>query len=187
MILARAGVLFAMLDSRVRFSPAALRRIGLATVGVFVVTLVVLSAIIRPWHVAQTSWHSFKYSQEPTGAESHFGGLGSNRYDFWRVGLIEFRQHPVQGIGVDNFLVPYLEQRRSTEEPAYPHSLLHPSALAKRVWSALPSSRRSWPSRWRSSSGFRRAASANWPGSSPPVRPSGYSTVSSTGSGRCLS
>ena len=43
---------------------------------------------------------------EPSGAASHFGGLGSNRYDFWRVGLIEFKRHPVQGIGVDNFLVP---------------------------------------------------------------------------------
>ena len=80
-------------------------------------------AIVQPWHRAETAWHSFKYAGEPTGAASHFGGLGSNRYDFWRVALIEFKHHPVQGIGPNNFQVPYLQLRRSGEEPIYPHSL----------------------------------------------------------------
>jgi hypothetical protein len=80
-------------------------------------------AIVQPWHRAETAWHSFKYAGEPTGTASHFGGLGSNRYDFWRVALIEFKHHPVQGIGPNNFQVPYLELRRSGEEPIYPHSL----------------------------------------------------------------
>jgi hypothetical protein len=123
-ILTCAGGLLAALDSRIAFSPRALRRAGIAVIVAFVLALIVLSAALRPWHIASTSWHSFKYSQEPTGAVSDFGGLGSNRYDFWRVGLIEFERHPVQGIGVDNFLVPYLQQRHSTEEPAYPHSLI---------------------------------------------------------------
>jgi hypothetical protein len=39
------------------------------------------------------------------------------------VGLLEFERHPVDGIGTDNFLVPYLQARRSSEEPIYPHSL----------------------------------------------------------------
>ncbi len=73
--------------------------------------------------ITRPAWHSFRTTTEPSGAISRFGGLGSNRYDLWRVGLIEFRRHPIQGIGVDNFLVPYLQQRRSDEEPVFPHSL----------------------------------------------------------------
>ena len=123
LLLAAAGWLFAALDDRVSFSPRFLRRTGLAVVVAAVVAGVVLAAAIRPWDKLGSAWHSFKYSGESVGAASHFGGLGSNRYDFWRVGVIEFKRHPVQGIGVDNFLVPYLQQRRSQEEPLYPHSL----------------------------------------------------------------
>lgn len=50
-------------------------------------------------------------------------GVGSNRYDFWRVAILRFGEHPVTGIGADNFAVEYLKSRRSNEEPTYPHSL----------------------------------------------------------------
>jgi hypothetical protein len=122
-ILAVAGVMFAAVDDRLRLSPHALRRIGLAVVGAGALAVLALVLALQPWRHVGPAWHSFKYAGEPGGADSRFGGLGSNRYDFWRVGLIEFRRHPVQGIGVDNFLVPYLQQRRSPEQPAYPHSL----------------------------------------------------------------
>ena len=72
-------------------------------------------------------------------AASHFGGLGSNRYDFWRVGLIEFERHPVQGIGTDNFLVPYL----SFDAAARSRSILTASrsgSSRRRASSGRPSS-----------------------------------------------
>ena len=122
-LLVAAGWLFAALDDRVSFSPRFLRRTGLAVVVAVVLAGVVFAAAIRPWDKVGSAWHSFKYTGESVGAASHFGGLGSNRYDFWRVGIIEFKRHPVQGIGVDNFLVPYLQQRHSQEEPLFPHSL----------------------------------------------------------------
>ena len=50
-------------------------------------------------------------------------GLGSNRYDFFRVALDEFEAHPVAGIGVDNFQEQYLRRGRSDETPRYPHSV----------------------------------------------------------------
>jgi len=50
-------------------------------------------------------------------------GLGSNRYDFYRVALDEFAAHPLIGIGVDNFQEQYLAHGRSTETPRYPHSV----------------------------------------------------------------
>ena len=122
-LLAGAGWLFAALDDRVSVPPQFLRRAGLAVVLVAVLGAAGSAAAVRPWDKLSSAWHSFKYSGESEGAASHFGGLGSNRYDFWRVGIIEFKRHPVQGIGVDNFLVPYLQQRHSQEEPLFPHSL----------------------------------------------------------------
>src|SRR6202035_2319323 len=50
-------------------------------------------------------------------------GLGSNRYDFYRVALHEFTAHPILGIGVDNFQQQYLRLGHSEETPHYPHSL----------------------------------------------------------------
>ena len=50
-------------------------------------------------------------------------GLGSNRYDFYRVALDEFLAHPIVGIGADNFQQQYLVHGRSEETPRYPHSV----------------------------------------------------------------
>jgi O-antigen ligase len=50
-------------------------------------------------------------------------GLGSNRYDFYRVALDEFLAHPLVGIGADNFQQQYLRHGRSGETPRYPHSV----------------------------------------------------------------
>ncbi len=71
---------------------------------------------------ASRAWHQFRHEADTSGS-THLVGLGSNRYDVWRVALIEFKQHPLFGIGTDNFAVPYLERRRSSEQPDYPHSL----------------------------------------------------------------
>lgn len=121
--LVAAGCLFAAVDRRVRSSPRTVRRTGIAVVTAAAVAALAVAVAVRPWERVGPAWHSFKYGGEPSAAASPFSGLGSNRYDFWRVGLIEFQRHPAQGIGVDNFRVPYLQQRRSTEEPLYPHSL----------------------------------------------------------------
>ena len=57
---------------------------------------------------------------------SRYGSSGSQsrRGEHWRVALGEFRQRPVGGMGVDNFGVAYIRERRNdVEEPLYPHSL----------------------------------------------------------------
>jgi O-Antigen ligase len=71
------------------------------------------------------AWDSFKggYTAEATGNNRLLGGLGSNRYDFYRVALDEFVAHPVLGIGADNFAQQYLLHGRSDETPRYPHSV----------------------------------------------------------------
>jgi O-Antigen ligase len=122
LVVAVAGWGLAKVDQRWRPSRRTTRRIAVALVTAAVLVFVGFTAAVRPWQHAGSAWHSFQYGQEPAGA-SRFGGLGSNRYDFWRVGLIEFGRHPLEGIGTDNFLVPYLQLRRTSEEPIYPHSL----------------------------------------------------------------
>ena len=122
-LLALAGAVFAAADARIRVPPRLARGIGVALAAAALAAAAGLVAGLEPWRYADSAWHSFKSPAEPSGTASHFGGLGSNRYDFWRVGLIEFARHPVAGIGTDNFLVPYLQLRRSDEEPLYPHSL----------------------------------------------------------------
>jgi O-Antigen ligase/Tetratricopeptide repeat len=77
---------------------------------------------VSPVDEVEDAWTSFRYGGNPVSEGSHFGGFGSNRYDYWRVSLNEFREHPVGGIGSDNFAVPYVQQRRSGEEGLYPHS-----------------------------------------------------------------
>jgi hypothetical protein len=71
-----------------------------------------------------TWWRQFKTNQVPTTGSSHLlVGLGSDRYDFWRVATRTFLDHPIVGVGADNYATFYLQSRRSYEEPRYPHSL----------------------------------------------------------------
>lgn len=96
-------------------------RVGLAIVGVAAVAAILVT--MSPGARLAAAWDDFRTGGVPQGS-SHLVGLGSNRYDLWRVGLQEFRAHPVGGIGVDNFAVPYLERRENDEQPLYPHSLV---------------------------------------------------------------
>jgi O-Antigen ligase len=119
---AAAGAILAVLEGRIRLAPERVRTIGMIVAVATVLGGAGTIVAIQPWSHVHSAWHSFKDGSEPGGA-THFGGLGSNRYDFWRVGLDAFRQHPVAGIGADNFLVQYIQARRSKEQPLYPHSL----------------------------------------------------------------
>jgi tetratricopeptide (TPR) repeat protein len=79
----------------------------------------------NPINRVSRAWDSFKggYSSESSGSNRLLTGLGSNRYDFYRVALDEFLAHPILGIGVDNFQQQYLAHGRSSETPRYPHSV----------------------------------------------------------------
>jgi hypothetical protein len=121
------GLVTAVLDRRLSLPPR-VARYGSRVVGACALAglLAVLVAVLPndPAASASAAWRDFKTGQYQAGETSHFAtGLGSNRYDFWRVGLDEFAREPLLGIGADNFAVPYLRNRRSEEEPRYPHSL----------------------------------------------------------------
>ncbi len=122
----------AALESRRTLSPAAAARVHRGVAAVAVAALVVLAAggwaaAGDPLTRAHNAWDTFKsprgYGADATTGSRLTSGLGSNRYDFYRVALDEFVAHPVGGIGADNFAEPYLVHGRSNETPHYPHSV----------------------------------------------------------------
>ncbi len=86
-----------------------------------------LAAAGDPVARVRHAWDTFKspkgYAANSTTGSRLTSGLGSSRYDFYRVALDEFAAHPLLGIGADNFAEPYLAHGRSTETPRYPHSV----------------------------------------------------------------
>ncbi|MFN8223544.1 MAG: O-antigen ligase family protein [Gaiellales bacterium] len=122
LVLTAAGLLLPLLERAPAPGPRARHRLRLAGGSLAALAVAVGLALGSPVARLSAAWDSFEHGGVPQGS-SRFVGLGSNRYDFWRVGLSEFRDHPVTGIGVDNFAAPYLVERRSSEQPLYPHSL----------------------------------------------------------------
>jgi tetratricopeptide (TPR) repeat protein len=96
-----------------------------AAVALVAVLAAALAAAGNPVHRAESAWHSFKggYGSTTPGGSRLVSGLGSNRYDFYRVALDEFVAHPLAGIGADNYQQQYLQHGRSSETPRYPHSV----------------------------------------------------------------
>jgi len=119
------GALAAWLDRRVSLGPRFARRGSIAVVGTFcAVSVVALAVAVRAVGNPVDRWDQFRRDERAASTTSYFSnGFGSNRYDIWRVALDEFRDAPLVGVGADNFAVGYLRERRSSEEPLYPHSL----------------------------------------------------------------
>jgi hypothetical protein len=85
-----------------------------------------LVAVGNPVDRVDSAWGSFKGGYDDnTGSSNRLtAGLGSNRYDFYRVALDVFGDHPVAGVGADNFFQDYLARGTSDETPKYPHNLV---------------------------------------------------------------
>jgi O-antigen ligase len=123
--------LAAAIESRVRVREETGRRmqraIGGAAIACAVAGVIVGLAIAGdPVARARSAWHSFKTGPtivQPKSGSRLSAGLGSHRYDFYRVSLDRFKAHPLLGIGADNFAQDYLRYGRSQETPRYPHSI----------------------------------------------------------------
>jgi hypothetical protein len=121
--LAMVGGIWGVVDGRVDLSVRARRRIAIVAAVVAVAAAAGLTALIAassPVDRARTGWSDFTAVSTGGGIGS---GLGTNRYDFWRVAVTRFRDEPVIGIGSDNFAHDYILMRRSLEVPKYPHSI----------------------------------------------------------------
>jgi tetratricopeptide (TPR) repeat protein len=113
-----------------RLGEGSARRLGIAVRAAAALTLAAvvaggLALAGNPVARAEKAWTSFKggYAADSSTSDRLLSGLGSNRYDFYRVALDEFIAHPLVGIGADNFQQQYLAHGRSLETPRYPHSV----------------------------------------------------------------
>lgn len=130
LLAAAAGAAIALADRRIVLDDRAERRVRrgaliASTVLVLIGAGTVLAVEPHPVGRVKSSWHTFThYEAARTGQESsRFSGLGTARYDIWRVGLDAFLAHPVGGLGQDNFIQYYLRHRTADEEPRWTHNL----------------------------------------------------------------
>ncbi len=123
------GALWGLVDRRADVPGRVTRAIGaalaIASVAVVVAGAAVLLAVYGdPVGHAKSGWNQFKANERFEGSNTNlFSGVGSKRYDLWRVALIEFRESPLVGIGSENFGAQYLKKRRTEQDDRYPHSL----------------------------------------------------------------
>lgn len=126
-VLAGVGLLLVIADHRVAIPPR-VRRVAARALMVGIAAFLVagLGLAARSGDLpdrAAAAWDEFDGGDPPkTGSARLVSGLQTNRADFWRVALGEFRKHPLVGIGVENFGAAYARERRSEEQPLYPHS-----------------------------------------------------------------
>ncbi len=135
LLLAAAAVavivaLAALLERRTELSPESVRKVRLGVGAVAVATLVAivaggLVAAGDPVKRVSHAWDTFKggYAADRASGSRLTSGLGSDRYDFYRVALDEFTAHPLVGIGADNYQQQYLLHGHGHETPHYPHSV----------------------------------------------------------------
>jgi UDP-GlcNAc:undecaprenyl-phosphate GlcNAc-1-phosphate transferase len=96
-----------------------------------VVALVVAGASAhRIEHSARSQWHAFTNLAAPssiatasTASQSRLLSGGGNRYDYWRIAWLVWREHPLLGAGAGNYPRPYYQQRATTEDIEQPHSI----------------------------------------------------------------
>ena len=135
LLLAAAAVavivaLAALLERRTELSPESVRKVRLGVGAVAAATLVAivaggLVAAGDPVKRVSHAWDTFKggYAADRASGSRLTSGLGSDRYDFYRVALDEFTAHPLVGIGADNYQQQYLLHGHGRETPHYPHSV----------------------------------------------------------------
>ena len=125
-----AGCLLGLVDRRLEIPPrvGATAERGFAVVAAVVALaglVLAINATGDPLDWVDARWEDFKsgYGEDDFGSSRFSGGLGSNRYDFWRVSWQQFTERPLTGAGSESFAVDYLRERSSDEEPKHPHSL----------------------------------------------------------------
>lgn len=127
--LAVVGLLAALGDRRLRLTGIQARTANRAAVAALAIVLLAgggaaVAAVGNPAAKLSDSWEAFKDGGEAERAgNSRFSSVDTNRYDFWVVAWDLFREHPVTGIGSENFQQDYLVRGESSEQPRYPHSL----------------------------------------------------------------
>ncbi|MBA2506264.1 MAG: O-antigen ligase family protein [Thermoleophilaceae bacterium] len=125
------GASWAIVGSQLHFmtqwSSAARYLMGWRAVPLAVALVLAIGALVfssnDPVQRVKNEWSAFK-AAEDTGPETRFLRGGGRRYDYWRVSLNDLRNHPVNGVGADNWSLSYYPSRRTDADTRQPHSLV---------------------------------------------------------------
>ena len=128
---ALAGLAWALVDRRTTVPARVHRLLGFAGMAALVLTFAAGGVMLErsidghPQRWVDQHWADFTrgYPVDHEGQLRFTGSLGTDRYLQWRVAVSEFRDHPLIGIGSDNYAVPYTLMRNTDYIDArYPHS-----------------------------------------------------------------
>lgn len=122
------GVIYVVVDRSVSLPRSLVPRVNKALAVLLAVCALgaVVSffvAVDHPIGFVQARWASFKHLPAHETASTHFGSIGSSRYDYWRVALLEFDRHPLIGTGGHGWPAAYLRYGRTIEQPERSHSV----------------------------------------------------------------
>lgn len=127
-VLAAIGVLLLLLVER-QITLSARTRVligGSLLIGAAaaVVAAAAFAAGPHPLGRANRAWHNFTSNKAAPVTTLHFAsGVGTARYEVWRVAMRQFLEHPLTGVGADNFIAGFLRHRRTTQTSRYPQSV----------------------------------------------------------------
>jgi tetratricopeptide (TPR) repeat protein len=92
--------------------------------GVIVLALVGgIAALGDPLDKVREQYDDFVNLRGNQRSDTRFLSGGGNRYDYWRVAWIEFKDAPLGGQGAGNYDRLYFTERRTSEDIRQPHSL----------------------------------------------------------------
>jgi hypothetical protein len=130
-ISAIVGFLLAVFDAGLRPTSPAMSRVVRPATRLGLVAL--LSALVvgglaavhgNPVAEAQAKWRQFKSLQTTSTSATRYTSAGGQRYDLWRVALLELRANPVAGVGEGSYEFGYYLLRRTDRNLDDPHGVL---------------------------------------------------------------
>jgi len=123
-----ASLVLALFDGGLRVKPSSertLRRITAGALALLTIAAVVggLAVAGNPVSLVRDKAEEFKQLDVAAPGETRFGSTGGQRYDLWRIALLEFRDRPVTGVGESGYPARYYVERRTDRNVSTPHSL----------------------------------------------------------------
>lgn len=76
-----------------------------------------------PLSLLRDRTQAFRGLSTDSSSTSRLLSAGGNRFDYWRIAVRQFTDHPIRGIGAGGFDRTYYLERRTTESVTQPHSL----------------------------------------------------------------
>jgi UDP-GlcNAc:undecaprenyl-phosphate/decaprenyl-phosphate GlcNAc-1-phosphate transferase len=91
--------------------------------GAAVALVVAVVAVGNPVDKVSDEYNAFVDLEAQADTSTRFSTGAGNRYDYWRVAVEQFTDHPLRGNGAGNYDADYFQERRTTEDIRQAHSI----------------------------------------------------------------